>query len=230
MLGLLLGLIGVFALEAGELVKVGGGTYVPFTDGFPKREIAPFEMQKYPVTNQQFLQFVQSNPKYQRSRISRILADSNYLKFWIDDLSFPKEYEDRPVTSVSWHVARQYCRHQGMELPTTAQWELAANAREFQSEILKWYSTPGVTSGSVGSTFATSEGVWDIHALIWEWVLDFDAEAPVAESEAFCGAAASGAVDTTNYTAFLRYGLRNSLKADYTVRNMGFRCVAVSEE
>jgi len=28
-----------------------------------------------------------------------------------------------------------------------------------------------------------------------------------------------------NYAAFMRYAIRNSLKANYTVTNKGFRCV-----
>ena len=40
----------------------------------------------------------------------------------------------------------------------------------------------------------------------------------------FCGAGAQGARDVENYPAFMRYGFRSSLKADYCIHNLGFRC------
>ena len=33
-----------------------------------------------------------------------------------------------------------------------------------------------------------------------------------------------GVKDTGNFPAFMRYGFRSSLKADYCVHNLGFRC------
>jgi formylglycine-generating enzyme required for sulfatase activity len=44
------------------------------------------------------------------------------------------------------------------------------------------------------------------------------------EREAFCGAASQGATDRTDYAAFMRYAFRSSLKPDYTIHNLGFRC------
>ena len=44
------------------------------------------------------------------------------------------------------------------------------------------------------------------------------------ERSLFCGAGAAGARDLTNYPAFMRAGLRSSLRANYAVPNLGFRC------
>ena len=38
------------------------------------------------------------------------------------------------------------------------------------------------------------------------------------------GSGSLGAKDTGNYPAFLRFGMRSSLTAGYTVHNLGFRC------
>ena len=40
----------------------------------------------------------------------------------------------------------------------------------------------------------------------------------------FCGSGSIGVSDATDYPAFMRYALRSSLKANYTVENVGFRC------
>ncbi|HEU5123837.1 MAG TPA: formylglycine-generating enzyme family protein, partial [Verrucomicrobiae bacterium] len=44
------------------------------------------------------------------------------------------------------------------------------------------------------------------------------------ERQLFCGAGSVGAKDVRNFPAFMRYGFRSSLKANYCVHNLGFRC------
>ena len=46
-----------------------------------------------------------------------------------------------------------------------------------------------------------------------------------ADSNLFCGSSAVGATDLMNYAAFMRYAIRGSSKAKYTMNNLGFRCV-----
>ena len=72
----------------------------------------------------------------------------------------------------------------------------------------------------------------DLLSLVWEWVDDFNAVLVTGESRAdtglertqFCGAGAAGARDLENYAAFMRAGMRSSLRASYVVPNLGFRC------
>ena len=40
----------------------------------------------------------------------------------------------------------------------------------------------------------------------------------------FCSGAAIGTADPSDYAAFLRYGLRTSLQAKFSLHNLGFRC------
>jgi formylglycine-generating enzyme required for sulfatase activity len=75
-------------------------------------------------------------------------------------------------------------------------------------------------------------GVYDLHGLVWEWVADFNTAMVTGDARAdsgldrqlFCGSGSEGAKDRNNFPAFMRYGFRSSLKASYTVHNLGFRC------
>ncbi len=46
----------------------------------------------------------------------------------------------------------------------------------------------------------------------------------VLDRRFFCGASAQDAQDVDDYPAFMRYAFRSSLKADYCIHNLGFRC------
>ena len=75
-------------------------------------------------------------------------------------------------------------------------------------------------------------GVRDLFGLIWEWVDDFNTAMVTGESRAdtglernlFCGAGTVGARNPSDYAAFMRAGYRSSLRANYAVPNLGFRC------
>ncbi len=76
------------------------------------------------------------------------------------------------------------------------------------------------------------QGVHDLHGLIWEWVDDFNSSTVTGDSRAdtdtesnlFCGATSLSGSDLRNYATYMRYGMRSSLKGNYTGNNLGFRC------
>ena len=203
-----------------------------------------FRLDALPVTNADFLEFVRAHPRWQRSRVTRLFADEHYLKAWAGDLELGAAVaSNAPVTHVSWFAAKAYAASKGKRLPTTAEWEYAASASstradgekdpDFKAQQLAWFSTPTPRAiPAVGSGLANFYGLHDLHGLIWEWVADFntamvtgDARGDTGlERQLFCAAGSQDAADRTNYPAFMRAGFRSSLKADYTVHNLGFRC------
>ena len=227
-----------------DMATIKGGTYIPLygTDSTAVT-INSFLLDIYPVTNSAYLSFVKEYPQWKRSKIKRLFADENYLTTWEADDKFGGQLApDAPITNISWFAAKKYCACQGKRLPTIDEWEYAAMADEniadarkiatYNQYILEWYETPKSFNNPIGSTFKNYWGIYDLHGLVWEWTFDFNSVLISGESRKdvdkdsnlFCGSAAVGASDLMNYAAFMRYAFRGSMKANYSVRNLGFRC------
>lgn len=225
-----------------KMVLVEGGSFIPLYGAGEnqKSEIKDFYMDITPVTNSQFLDFVKKG-KWQRSKVSRLFAGSNYLNNWDGDTSVPTHLLKTPVTNVSWFAAKAYCECQGKRLPTTNEWEYAAMADKFKKDarrdslynlkIAADYSTPKTYLKPVGQSSPNYWGIHDLNELVWEWTSDFNAVMISGENRdnndknLFCGAGSLGASDLMDYTAFVRYAFRNSIDANYTISSLGFRCV-----
>lgn len=230
--------------QSGSMVKIEGGEFVPLYGTSDKVKITDFLMDVYPVTNEEYLEFLQDNPRWKKSQVKKLFADESYLVNWKDDETLPEGFKlNAPVTNISWYAAKNYCECQGKRLPTVDEWEYAAMANEsiadaredltYNQYILGWYETPNTFGNAVGTTFKNYWGVYDMHGLVWEWTLDFNSvmisgesrKGATGDNNLFCGAAAVGATDLMNYAAFMRYALRGSVKANYSIKNLGFRCV-----
>jgi formylglycine-generating enzyme len=241
--------VGAPAARADEMALLPAGPYTPFQrvkpagSGDPATprpaEVAAFRLDVTPVTNAAFLAFASDHPQWRRSLVKPIFADSRYLQRWADDLHLADaQAADEPVTNVSWFAARAFCHARGQRLPTTQQWEYAladggSGKDEVRRASLVWFGQPNAARlPAVGVSAANGYGIKDMIGLVWEWTLDFDAYSASAESRdpngkdsaAFCGGAAAGVSDASDYPAFMRYAMRASLKADYTSDNVGFRC------
>ncbi|WP_256013535.1 formylglycine-generating enzyme family protein [Desertivirga xinjiangensis] len=225
----------------GGMVKIPTGTYKGFYENSQaeKIRVKTFYMDVHAVTNAQYLEFVKANPIWSRSKVSRLYADAGYLKHWESDfkISRDKKMDNSPVVNVSWFAASAYCKWKGKRLPGLEEWEYAAKAKPDHSDIdkiiLNWYSKPNpVTLPNVGSAPSNSYKLQDMHGLIWEWVYDFNSVMLEGDSRSnaelnrnmFCAAGSAGVSDRKNYAAFMRFAFRSSLKANYTVNNLGFRC------
>lgn len=225
-----------------NMAYVAGGKFLPLYGSVDKKPIpiAPFLMDKTPVTHQEFLAFLIKNPKWQRSKVKKIFAGENYLEKWPSDTNFPEELQKSPVTQISWFAAKAYCECEGKRLPTVNEWEFAAMASQteidarknddFTREILSGYETPNTYKKEVGISKPNYWGIYDLHKMVWEWTLDFNSIMISGENRdknntnLFCGAAALGADDLMNYAAFMRYAFRSSIQANFSINSLGFRC------
>lgn len=203
-----------------------------------------FRLDRRPVTNAQFLAFVRANPRWQRARVVPLFADATYLSHWETPLELgARALPQQPVTHVSWFAAKAYCAARGARLPTWHEWEYAAAASEsvpdarqdpqWRQRILDWYAQPsGAALPEVGRSPANFHGVQDLHGLVWEWTLDYNAllvstdsrEQGGADRLQFCGEGALSVADRDNYAVLMRIAYLSSLEASYSVGNLGFRC------
>jgi sulfatase modifying factor 1 len=236
-----------FTLSAQEvkMATINGGTFVPLYGATTKKpvKVVPFKLDVYPVTNAQYLAFVKKYPEYSRSKMKGLFADKSYLSQWESDFNYGKNnLSNAPITNVSWFAAKKYCECQGKRLPSMDEWEYVAMAdekrvdartkEEFNKYIMSWYEKPKAYANPVGQTFKNYWGVYDMHGLVWEWTSDFNSIFLSGESRKdkdtdkslFCGSGSVNATDLMNYAAFMRYAFRGSLKANYTTKNLGFRC------
>ncbi len=232
-------------IKPGKMSVINKGTYVPlYSADTQKVRVDEFLMDVYPVTNADYLLFLTHHPDWKRKNIKSIFADSNYLRHWQTDTSFDAKIANSPVVNVSWFAAKKYCDCMGKRLPNVAEWELVAKASEskkdaskdvkFNQWVLNWVSKPSSKIlPNVGATFRNSYGVYDIHGLVWEWTFDFNSALTTGESRGnssldktfFCGGGSFNAKDINNYASFMRFAMRSSVKANYCISNLGFRCV-----
>jgi len=129
---------------------------------------AAYKISRYPVTNAQYAKFV---------------AETGHRapQHWDGGKTLPSQLL-HPVTMVSWFDGRDYCQHQGGDVPTEAQWEKAARGVDgrrwpwgdmMTTENLNTYynvgSTTDVTRFKDG---ASVYGVMDMAGNVSEWTRD----------------------------------------------------------
>ncbi|MBL0049250.1 MAG: formylglycine-generating enzyme family protein [Bacteroidetes bacterium] len=227
------------------MAKIKGGNYVPLYGRDSQLiVINDFLVDVLPVTNADFAAFAKTNKRWRKSNVKKIFADDNYLFRWKNDTTIGDEMKpSSPITNVSWYAAKSYCECQGKRLPTVDEWEYVAMAnkdkkdarqvKSYNQYILDWYEKPKTSLNPIGQTFKNYWGVYDLHGLVWEWTSDFSSILLTGESRndvktdqnLFCGTGSINATDLMNYAAFMRYAFRGSLKANFSIQNLGFRCV-----
>ena len=104
----------------GEVVLVPGGEFPMGSDSegdhspVHKVHVDSFYMDKYEVTNAQYLRFCEA-------------TGHRLPEFWgMEGFRCGPDYPNHPVVTVSWYDATEYAKWCGKRLPTEAEWEYAA--------------------------------------------------------------------------------------------------------
>jgi gamma-glutamyl hercynylcysteine S-oxide synthase len=154
----------------GEMVYVPGGPFIMGTDdrawaldnerGVHEVEVAGFYLDKTPVTNRAYLEFVEDGG-YERKELwdaagwewikeEKISAPKHWYQkephdWWTQRFGFDEPLSmDAPVVHVSWYEADAYARWAGKRLPTEAEWEKAASwdLKEGTKRLYPWGDAP----------------------------------------------------------------------------------------
>jgi sulfatase modifying factor 1 len=231
--------------EGNPFAAVSGGE---FSSALPSKTLAAvrvpeFLLQRHPITNAEFLNFVRTHARWQRGAVASVLADPDYLSHWAGALDLgPSAAGAQPVTRVSWFAAEAYCEAQQARLPRWYEWEFAAAADAaradaradpaWRQQVLDWYAQPA--SGAlrpVARGTPNLYGLFDLHGLVWEWVEDFNSLLPAdADPEKFCGGGAQNLQQKENYAVLMRIALLGSLHGADTGHSLGFRCARDAQQ
>jgi formylglycine-generating enzyme required for sulfatase activity len=138
-----------------------------YGDNKEKRTLPAFQIARYPVTNEQYAEFVEATGQAAPSH-------------WPGG-QMPPELADHPVVNVSWNEAQAFCRWANARLPTEEEWEKAARGTDGRS--YPWGDeAPDVTrcnfNKMVGTTTPVGKfsprgdspyGCADMAGNVWEW-------------------------------------------------------------
>lgn len=172
-------------------------------DGEPVRAVYlvdPFFLDRYPVTNRQYLDFVRSGAYEQMvlwepeiwPAVLDFVDQTGHPgpRFWRHGC-YPAGLDDHPVVGVCWYEAQAYARWVGKRLPTGPEWEKAGSWPKQLSATKRsqrrypwgdsmdprrcnvWGSGPGTTVSVY--EFPDGVSVGGVHQLVgnvWEWTAD----------------------------------------------------------
>jgi len=247
-LGVLIGAcvaLGAQAQPAAEYVEIPGGTFPSVVANDASQGLATvdgFMLRSMPVTQGEFDAFLRRHPQWQPAKVPAVFAGDGYLAGWKPGSFLTPTDAKRPVTRVSWFAAKAFCEEEQARLPTWNEWEYVAAAsatrrdarsdEHWRAEILAWYARPATELPPPVGGAPNAYGVRDMHAVVWEWVDDFNALLVDADSRSgsdpdklkFCGAGAINLKDRQNYAILMRVALLSSLRATDSTSSLGFRC------
>jgi iron(II)-dependent oxidoreductase len=143
--------------------------------------IPAFAIDKYPVTNRQFAEFLKASGYHPAD-------DHNFLKDWSNG-RYPAGWDSRPVTWVSIEDARAYAAWAGKRLPHEWEWQYAAQGLD--GRAYPWGNTwcaecaPAQEHGhdlrgpapvDAFPKGASAFGVMDMTGNVWQWTDEFQDE------------------------------------------------------
>jgi formylglycine-generating enzyme required for sulfatase activity len=173
----------VSGIEIEGFNDIGVDVQYPWEDS-PRRfhehpmQVKSFYIDKYPVTNAEFKKFLDSTHYYPKD-------DLNFLHDWKDG-SYPKGWDNKPVTWVSQEDARAYARWAGKRLPHEWEWQYAAQGTD--GRLYPWgneWDDIAVPAPDKSRTMrgpdavdghpkgASPFGVMDMVGNVWQWTEEF---------------------------------------------------------
>lgn len=173
----------VSGIEIEGMNQVGVDVQYPWENS-PRRDhrayvqIRSFFIDRYPVTNLKFKQFLDASHY-------RPKDDHNFLKAWKGG-DYPEGWADKPVTWVSLEDARAYAAWAGKRLPHEWEWQYAAQGTD--GRLYPWgnqWNPQAVPVPEQGRTLQAADdvslhpsgaspfGVEDLVGNLWQWTDEY---------------------------------------------------------
>ena len=167
---------GMVRVPAGKIKMniEAAGSFIPYPyyDTSKIIEINSFYIDKYPVTNNQFYDFMESTGYVPEDTI-------NFLKHWKNG-KYPKGMKNYPVVYISYEDAKAYAGWAGKRLPAETEWQYAAQGAD--GRLYPWGDemTDGKCNPSSGKISAVNKypdgaspfGVEDLVGNVWQLTND----------------------------------------------------------
>ncbi|MGQ0508798.1 MAG: protein kinase domain-containing protein [Myxococcaceae bacterium] len=178
-------------------------------------EVKPFWIDRTPVTNAGYLEFVEATGESPPSN-------------W-HGRRYPTSLEDHPVVGVSLHEARRYAAWRGQRLPTQLEWEAAARGKknqrfpwgeEWDPSRCHGPDESGTSAVGLLAAGASPSGCLDLLGNVWEWT-EIDPSVIEKPEEGYAwvfgGSFCHSCVDNNAIP-------RRSVNEDKDYLYLGFRC------
>jgi formylglycine-generating enzyme required for sulfatase activity len=148
--------------------------FVPYPkyDSTKALHIRKFYIDQYPVTNNQFYEFLESTGYQPDDTV-------NFLINW-EDRKYPKGKKNFPVVYISYEDAQAYAKWAGKRLPAESEWQYAAQGND--RRLYPWGNEMDSTKCNSGKNELTSViqypegvspfGVYDMLGNVWQLTND----------------------------------------------------------
>lgn len=171
-----------------DMAIIPGGTFWRGSndgnrDEMPRHQVtlASYAIDKHPVTNEQFVRFLEAMGGEKDSNHHDIIRmrDSR-IKRSGGKLSIESGYAKHPVVGVTWYGAIAYAKWVGKRLPSEAEWEIAARGAhdnalyptgdDIEKTQANFFSSD---TTAVMSYASNGYGLFDMAGNVYEWVHDW---------------------------------------------------------
>ena len=185
-----------------DLVPVEGGSFEMggYGESYdrPPHQVkqSNFLISRYEITNSQFCQFLNDRPidslGYLNENLVCDIQKNDQIKYYNNRFIVEHDFNNYPITFVSWYGAKNYCEWASGHLPTESQWEYAASGGVYHNPTevnsinfagdnwagdVAWYDVnSNKKAHRVGTKLPNELGIYDLSGNVNEWNHDWFSE------------------------------------------------------